>query len=193
MQVPVMLSPGKLVVAGVRVNKRSPTATDHTVGLHIRALRRAAGLTLKDLGEAVGVSCVQLQRYETGASRIAASRLVAISEVLGVRVDSLIVEADPAGAEPMSRRNRNENAELSRVFKAISDPRHRLAIIALARAIAAREEQPGPGPPTGLASGVSSGMSSAMPNALVPDALLPEALIPDVLGDFVDIIPDTNK
>jgi transcriptional regulator with XRE-family HTH domain len=184
MQVPVMLSPGKPapgkpIVAGVRVNKRSPTATDHTVGLHIRALRRAAGLTLKDLGEAVGVSCVQLQRYETGVSRIAASRLVAISEVLGVRVDSLIVEADPTEAEPMSRRNRNENAELSRVFKAISDPRHRLAIIALARAIAAREEQPGPGP---------SGVASAMPQAVIPDSL-----IPDVLGDISKTIPGTNE
>jgi transcriptional regulator with XRE-family HTH domain len=179
-----MLSHGKSVIAGVRVNKRSPTATDLTVGLHIRTLRRAAGLTLKNLGEAVGVSCVQLQRYETGASRIAASRLVAISEVLGVRVDSLIVEPDPAKSEPMSRRNRNENAELSRVFKAISDPLHRLAIIALARAIAAREEHPGTAP---------SGTASAMPDALIPDAVISDALVPDVQGEFDNTIPDKDQ
>jgi transcriptional regulator with XRE-family HTH domain len=126
------------------ISKRLPTATDHAVGTQIRSLRRAAGLTLKDLGEAVGVSVVQFQRYETGASRVAAGRLFAISDALGVRVDSLIVESASAEVEPMSRKRRNENAELARVFNAISDPHHRQAIVALARAVAAGEVHPVP-------------------------------------------------
>jgi len=144
MGVQIDMSPSKSADAQHRSNKRTPTGTDHAVGMQIRSLRRAAGMTLKDLGDAVGVSCVQFQRYETGASRVAASRLFAISDALGVRVDSLIV--DPAGeaVEPASRRRSSEHAELARAFKAISDPRHRLAIIALTRAIAAREEKPEP-------------------------------------------------
>jgi transcriptional regulator with XRE-family HTH domain len=130
----------KLFPSGPRVNKRSPTATDKAVGTKIRALRRAAGMTLQEIGEAVGVSFVQFQRYETGASRMSASRLVAVSVALGVRLDCLIAEPGPAEAELISDRERSENEELARLFKAISDPKHRLAIIALARAIAAGDE-----------------------------------------------------
>lgn len=130
--------------AGERTNNRSPTTMDHAVGMKIRTLRRAAGMTLRDLGEAVGVSCVQFQRYETGASRISASRLFAIGGVLGVRIDSLIAETDSPDSEPISRLSRGENAELARLFKSISDPRHRQAIIGLARAIVAGEEHPHP-------------------------------------------------
>jgi transcriptional regulator with XRE-family HTH domain len=136
------MPPSKLSGARQPANKRTPTGTDHAVGMQIRSLRRAAGMTLKDLGDAVGVSCVQFQRYETGASRVAASRLFAISDALGVRVDSLIVDPVATEGEPASRRRSSEHAELARAFKAISDPRHRLAIIALTRAIAAREEKP---------------------------------------------------
>jgi transcriptional regulator with XRE-family HTH domain len=137
----VEMAPAASAGAPTRVNKRSPTTTDQAVGVKIRVLRRAAGMTLQDLGDAVGVSCVQFQRYETGASRISAGRLFAVSNALGVRIDSLIVEPVSAEAARMSPAQRRENAELARAFKAISDPRHRLAIIALARAIAAREEQ----------------------------------------------------
>lgn len=126
---------------GEPVNKRSPTATDQAVGLKIRVLRRAAGMTLRDLGEAVGVSFVQFQRYETGASRMSASRLIAISEALCVGVDSLVAEPGSAETDGMSDRQNSESRELLRLFKAISNPRHRIAIIAHVGAIAAREEQ----------------------------------------------------
>jgi transcriptional regulator with XRE-family HTH domain len=85
----------KSVTAGGHVNNRLPTKTDQAVGWRIRSLRRTAGMTLRDLGEVVGVSGVQFQRYETGASRVAASRLLAICDALGVQVDTLIDEAVP--------------------------------------------------------------------------------------------------
>ena len=122
------------------MNKRSPTEMDHAVGKQIRALRRAAGMTLKDLGEAVGVSLVQFQRYETGASRVAASRLFAIGDALGVRVENLIGEPSPEETTSVPRRRQNECAELIRAFNAISDPGRRLALIALT--VAARDAAP---------------------------------------------------
>jgi transcriptional regulator with XRE-family HTH domain len=98
-------------------------------------------MTLRELGDAVGVSFVQFQRYETGASRISTSRLVAISEALCVRIDSLVSETSPAEPEPMSGRQRNESGELVRLFKLVSDPRQRLAIIALVSAMAERDKR----------------------------------------------------
>ncbi|MBC7635905.1 MAG: helix-turn-helix transcriptional regulator [Acetobacteraceae bacterium] len=129
---------------GAADGKRLPTATDHAVGVQIRALRRAAGMTLKDLGEAVGVSCVQFQRYETGASRVTASRLFAISDALGVLVDSLNTSPGPLQPHAVTRARQHENAELARIFDTISDHGHRQAIIALAHAMAAHAGPPAP-------------------------------------------------
>ncbi len=133
-----------------RENKRLPTPIDHAVGVQIRYLRRAAGLTLKDLGQAIGVSWVQFQRYETGVSRVTASRLFAISDALGVRVDSLNVDPGAPQLLPPAHSRRHESAELVRVFNSIADAHHRLAIIALAHAIAASTAPASPEPRAAL-------------------------------------------
>jgi len=135
--VPGMKSDG----VGGQGNNRLPTTTDRAVGQRIRTLRRAAGMTLSDLGEAVGVSGVQFQRYETGASRVAASRLLAICDALGVQLDTLIEEAVPGRARHPSNARRHECMELARAFNAVADPTHRRAIIALARAFAGSQDQ----------------------------------------------------
>ncbi|WP_137126165.1 helix-turn-helix domain-containing protein [Roseomonas sp. HF4] len=117
-------------------NKRAPAESDRAVGVQIRRLRRTAGMTLKALGGAVGISSVQLQRYEVGASRIAASRLLAIAGALGVRAGILLNEPHALLASPPVRRTGDDAAELVRIFNGISDPAHREAIMALIRAVA---------------------------------------------------------
>jgi transcriptional regulator with XRE-family HTH domain len=139
----VALPGAKSVSAGVHANNRLPTTTDRAVGQRIRSLRRAAGMTLSDLGEAVGVSGVQFQRYETGASRVAASRLLAICDALGVPLDTLVDEAVPARAGQLSNARRRECIELARAFNAITDPTQRRAIILMARAFAGSQDQAG--------------------------------------------------
>jgi hypothetical protein len=84
----------------------------------------------------VGVSGVQFQRYETGASRVAVTRLLAICDALGVALDTLIEDAVPARVGRSSNAHRRECLELARAFNAVVDPAHRHAIIALARAFA---------------------------------------------------------
>lgn len=49
-------------------DKFSNNTPAQILGRKIRALRREAGLSLRELSAAVGVSLVQLQRYETGVS-----------------------------------------------------------------------------------------------------------------------------
>lgn len=113
---------------------RAPTAADVAVGIRIRALRRAAGRTQKQLALHVGVTNAQLHRYETGISRVAASRLVAIAEALEVRVEDLLREGT-ASAEP-AMPHAEEFASLARAFAAITDARHRAALISLANTMA---------------------------------------------------------
>ena len=57
---------------------------DTIVGERIRRRRILAGLTQDQLGEALGVSYQQIQKYETGANRVSAGRLYLLAERLDV-------------------------------------------------------------------------------------------------------------
>ena len=72
--------------------KRSPSldAIDREIGRNIRMQRRIRDITQAQLAVAIGVSAHQLQKYETGANRIAASRLVQVAAVLGAEVKRLV-------------------------------------------------------------------------------------------------------
>lgn len=59
---------------------------DFLVGKRIRARRHAMGISQTELGDAIGVKFQQIQKYETGANRVSASRLWAVAEKLGVDV-----------------------------------------------------------------------------------------------------------
>ncbi|RCW78875.1 helix-turn-helix protein [Phyllobacterium bourgognense] len=55
---------------------------DKDLGAKLRAFRLAAGLTQSELGELMGLSHSQLQKYEIGKDRMAASTLVQFCKVL---------------------------------------------------------------------------------------------------------------
>lgn len=117
---------------------RSPTSADANVGGRIKELRRAAGKTQKEIADIVGVTGAQFHRYETGATRIATSRLLGIATALGVRPEALVGTASPR-AEPIADFTEgatDELVELVQVFSTINDPRRRHALMAFARAVA---------------------------------------------------------
>lgn len=63
-----------------------PKDVDLQVGQNLRSGRNLRGLTQKKLGEAVGLTLQQIQKYENGSNRITVSRLHQFSEVLNVPV-----------------------------------------------------------------------------------------------------------
>ena len=63
-----------------------PNPIDVHVGGKLRTCRTLLGLSQEKLGEAVGITFQQLQKYERGANRISASRLFNLAQVLGVPV-----------------------------------------------------------------------------------------------------------
>ena len=125
---------------------RGPTTSDSAVGREIRQYRRSAGLTQKQIASMVGVTGAQLHRYETGSTRITASRLIDIANALGVRPDTLLATAAAAGTEPVAMPNLTnsgqEIVELIQMFGSISDPRHRAALVAVARMMTSPQAQP---------------------------------------------------
>lgn len=120
------------------LNNRSPTSADARVGVRIKELRRAAGRTQKQIAAQIGVTGAQFHRYETGATRVAASRLIAIAAALGTRPEALMGMPPPAVSVPVLPEGApsDDLVELVEAYGAISDPRRRLALITFARAVA---------------------------------------------------------
>jgi transcriptional regulator with XRE-family HTH domain len=83
--------------------KKSPDPIDLEVGRRIRVQRMARGISQTELGEKIGVTFQQVQKYEKGANRVGASRLTRIAKVLGVSIGTFFGGAgggnQGAGAE----------------------------------------------------------------------------------------------
>ena len=70
-------------------NPRSPTDIDRIVGVNVRNARLSRDLTLAELGEEIGISHQQLQKYETGTNRMSAGILALICSTLRIPIESL--------------------------------------------------------------------------------------------------------
>jgi transcriptional regulator with XRE-family HTH domain len=77
---------------------KSTTSHDIEVGQRIRARRMAQGMSQTDLGNLLGVTFQQVQKYEKGVNRVGAGRLVRVGEALDVPV-SFFFGATDGGSE----------------------------------------------------------------------------------------------
>ena len=66
--------------------KKAPNPTDKHVGSRVRMRRMMLGMSQEKLGDALGLTFQQVQKYEKGTNRIGASRLQQISHILQVPV-----------------------------------------------------------------------------------------------------------
>jgi transcriptional regulator with XRE-family HTH domain len=126
-----------------------PNPVDVHVGTRVRLRRTLLGMSQEKLGEAIGLTFQQVQKYERGANRIGASRLYDLSRVLDVPVSFFFddlkpeaLDATPAGGlpelasgepDPMMRR---ETLELVRAYYRIPDQNLRRRLFDLTKAIA---------------------------------------------------------
>ena len=65
---------------------KAPNPVDKYVGSRVRMRRIMLGMSQEKLGEALGLTFQQVQKYEKGTNRVGASRLQQISEILHVPV-----------------------------------------------------------------------------------------------------------
>ena len=118
---------------------------DVYVGGRLRQRRTMLGMSQEKLGEALGLTFQQVQKYERGANRIGASRLHHISEVLDVPINYFFEDISPSltkkrgkmalaeaqakyDDDPMAKR---ETLELVRSYYKIKDPKLRRRIFDL--------------------------------------------------------------
>ena len=116
---------------------------DRHVGGRIRMQRMVRGISQGDLGNAVGVTFQQIQKYEKGANRVGASRLHQIADALDVTPEFFFEEATKKGVrDPKDLAVIDEfifsrdGIALSRSFMKITNAKLRRYIVALVEQLA---------------------------------------------------------
>lgn len=133
---------------------RRPNPVDIHVGSRVRLRRMLLGLSQEKLGEHLGLTFQQIQKYEKGVNRIGASRLFDLAQVLGVPVQFFYDEAPgfeaaapaapgfaerPAESYVLEFLNSREGLELNKAFVRITDPAVRRSVIELVRSLAGED------------------------------------------------------
>jgi transcriptional regulator with XRE-family HTH domain len=126
---------------------KQPHRVDRHVGALIRAKRKALGMSQAVLGEALGLTFQQVQKYERGANRISTSKLYEIAQKLDAPLLSFFEGLDqptgPAFSSQMIAFLRDSGShELAQAYGAMN-PLLRRRFVALAVAIADSEAAAG--------------------------------------------------
>ncbi len=133
---------------------RRPSPVDVHAGERVRLRRKLLGMTQTGLGDAIGLTFQQVQKYERGANRIGAGRLCDLARVLDVSIDYFFEDMPPEIAaispatkgrgkakklpsielDPMVKR---ETLELVRAYYKIEDADVRKGVYQLTKAMGA--------------------------------------------------------
>jgi transcriptional regulator with XRE-family HTH domain len=131
-----------------KMAKKAPNPIDRYVGSRVRMRRMMLSMSQEKLGDALGLTFQQVQKYEKGTNRIGASRLQQISEILQVPVafffegapvlagmpDGLAEAPSPAYISDFLATS--DGLALTKAFVEIKDSRVRRRIVDLVEAIA---------------------------------------------------------
>ena len=140
--------------SGRTASQGNPNPVDMHVGQRIRQRRTLLGVTQQKLGQMLGVTFQQVQKYERGANRVGSSRLFDVARVLEVPISFFFdemsqqvqarspsrlagfAETKPLAFEPDPTLKR-ETLELVRAYYRIKDPKLRKRVFELTKSLAA--------------------------------------------------------
>lgn len=134
-------------------DERLANGVDRRIGQRVKQRRLEMGMSQERLAELLGVTFQQIQKYEKGANRIAASRLFDLSGALGVAI-SYFYEGLTATAGGVAEEGQDfvydmlatpEGQQLLQIFGTIRSPKIRRRVVDLVRALA---EDEGDDPPS---------------------------------------------
>lgn len=130
------------------VEKKKPNPIDIHVGSRVRLRRTMMGMSQEKLGEGLGITFQQIQKYEKGANRIGASRLQHIASVLKTPVAFFFEDAPGMESGSISGFGESDSAnyvvdflssseglQLNRAFVKIQDPQVRKKIVELVKSL----------------------------------------------------------
>jgi transcriptional regulator with XRE-family HTH domain len=116
----------RLVIRSRLSRPKRVTEAEKQIGQRIAAFRKMEGISQGALGEAVGVTFQQIQKYENGTNRASAGRLQQIAGALGVPLsaffDTVSGEDGPVPSEVIAELREPGAAELLRAYASIGSP-----------------------------------------------------------------------
>lgn len=129
---------------------KSPNDVDRLVGSRVRMQRMIIGISQEKLGEALGLTFQQVQKYEKGTNRISASRLQKIASVLGVSIDFLYGDSGSAASPRTGFAEAGQGAyeadfltsdglKLLRAYRGIKDAKVRRKLVEFVQALSGSE------------------------------------------------------
>ena len=129
--------------------KKQANPINIQVGNRVRIRRMLIGMSQERLGDLLGLTFQQVQKYEKGVNRIGAGRLFEVARILNVPVDffyeglNAITEGGLGdGAPPvMEFISSGEGLQLSLAFMKIKDAKVRKRVLDLVKSLAEEEEQ----------------------------------------------------
>jgi transcriptional regulator with XRE-family HTH domain len=131
------------------VPNKQANPIDIQVGNRVRIRRMLIGMSQERLGDLLGLTFQQVQKYEKGVNRIGAGRLFEVSRILNVPIDFFYegVAAQLSGSEPESTPpvmefvSSGEGLQLSLAFMKIKDAKVRKRVLDLVKSLAEEEAQ----------------------------------------------------
>lgn len=134
-----------------KVSPRGPNPVDVHVGSRIRLRRQLLRMSQEKLGDELGVTFQQVQKYERGANRVGASRLYRLSRVLEVPVQFFFEGLNDQESMGMMAENdqtpivydfiqSSDGVSLAESFSRIKDAKVRRRVLELVRTLASEEE-----------------------------------------------------
>ena len=135
----------------IKSKKKNPNPMDRHIGGRIKMRRMLLRMSQETLAEHLGITFQQIQKYEKGASRVAASSLYIIARALNVQVnfffeDAPFDESATGGfAEDASHTllfdflSTQDGLDLNKSYLNIPDPEIRKRLVSLARALSEKE------------------------------------------------------
>ena len=133
------------------VAKKQANPIDIQVGNRVRIRRMLIGMSQERLGDLLGLTFQQVQKYEKGVNRIGAGRLFEVARILNVPVDFFYEGVNDAptganevdGAPVMDFMSSGEGLQLSLAFMKIKDGKVRKRVLDLVKSLAEEEAQKG--------------------------------------------------
>jgi transcriptional regulator with XRE-family HTH domain len=134
------------------LTKRELNLVDKHVGIRVRMRRKMLAMNQRQLGDALGLTFQQVQKYEKGTNRIGASRLQQISHILEVPVEFFFDGAPDASSINSSSHSladvndfisSSEGLRLIAAFTRIENVRLRRQIVGLVQEMASGRERGG--------------------------------------------------
>jgi transcriptional regulator with XRE-family HTH domain len=125
-------------------DERAANAVDRRLGQRVRTRRLEIGMSQEKLAEILGVTFQQVQKYEKGVNRIAASRLFDISSALDMSVARFFEGLSPARGGGVAEEEQGfvhdalatpEGMQLVALFAAIKSQKVRRRVVELVRAL----------------------------------------------------------